>query len=293
LFAAREQRPKPARDEKVITAWNGMALRGFAVAAAAFDRRDYLEVAQRNADFLLQQQRREDGRLLRIWKDGKASVPAYLEDYALSIDGLLALYRVDGNPRWLQAARELTDAMLMLFWDESLGGFYDSATDHETLVTRPRDVSDNATPSGNSVATEVLLRLSALTGNGTYRTRADQVLGSLVPAMERVPNAFGRLLTAADFALARVREVALVGDPSSPDMQALCAVVQRSYRPYLVVAMQLTGHEEPSTSGSDIPLLQGREMVDGKATAYVCEGFTCKLPVTDAEALRQQLDEAA
>jgi hypothetical protein len=227
--------------------------------------------------------------LLRIWKDGKASVPGYLEDYALLIDGLLALASVESNPRWLQASRELTDAMLALFWDDTLGGFYDTATDHETLVTRPRDVSDNATPSGNSVATEVLLRLAALTGNATYRARADQVLASLGQVMGRVPGAFGRLLTATDFALARVREVALVGDPTADDMQALCAVVQRDYRPYVVVAMKATGGDHAATNGSDLPLLHGREMVDGKAAAYVCEGFTCQLPVTDAEALRQQL----
>jgi hypothetical protein len=291
LFAAREQRPKPARDEKVITAWNGMALRACATAAAAFERPDYLELAQRNAAFLLERMRRDDGRLLRIWKDGKASVPGYLEDYALLADGLLALSRVDGNPRWLTATLELGDAMLSLFWDEAIGGFYDSATDHETLFTRPRELSDNATPAGNSVAADVLLHLTALTGNDAYRLAAVRVLTSMADMLQRVPGAFGRLLCAADFAMARVREVALVGNPAAPDMQALCGVVQRAYRPHVVVAMKLTS-DDPQSSGSvDIPLLKGRDIIDGKAAAYVCEGFTCKLPVTDAEALHQQLEE--
>jgi hypothetical protein len=303
LWSLREQRVRPGRDEKVLTAWNGLALRAFAAAAAAFDRPDYLDIARHTADFLLQHLRRADGRVLRSWADAHlpeneqttpAPIPGYLEDYALLIDGLLSLYSVDGqrhgngSARWLDTALALADEMLALFWDDDLGGFYDTAHDHEQLVLRPRDVSDNATPSGHSVAVEVLLRLAALTGSETYRARAGQVLTSLSPSFQRIPAAFGRLLGAADFALARVREVALVGNGDAADMQALMQVVLRPYRPYVVVAYA-TGaetQEEPR-----LPLLQGRKMTDGRATAYVCEHFTCSLPVTDAESLRQQLAE--
>lgn len=300
LHAAREERIKPARDEKILTAWNGMALRAFAVAAAAFgqagqagqangsggpDAPDYLQVAQQNAAFLLDHLRTADGQVLRSWKDGRATLPGYLEDYAQLADGLLALYGVDGNPRWLRAALALADQMLAQFWDDEIGGFYDTAHDHERLITRPRDVSDNATPAGTSVAAEVLLRLAALTGSETYRARGVQALANLTMMMERMPTGAGRLLCAADFALARVREVAIVGDLAAADTRALCDVLQRPYWPHIVVAYLPTSGEQPP----DMPLLQGRAQVDGKATAYVCEGFTCQLPVTEAAALQAQL----
>lgn len=288
LWAIREQRSKPARDEKILTAWNGMALRAFALAAAAFGRADYLEVARRNGDFLLANLRRADGRVLRSWKDGRAHLPGYLEDYAQLADGLLALYSVDGSPRWLHEVLRLADALLALFWDDELGGFYDTASDHEQLISRPRDVSDNATPAGTSVAADVLLRLAALTGNESYRLHAEHVLSSLSEMMHRMPTGFGRLLCAADFALARVREVALVGDRAAPDMQQMLAVLHQSYQPHLVLAFKPpAGEEQPP----DLPLLQERTQLDGKATAYVCEGFVCRLPVSSAAALRAQLAE--
>ncbi len=286
LFALREQRKKPDRDEKVLTAWNGMALRAFATAAAAFDRADYRAVAQQNAAFLLQNMRRADGRVLRSWKDGQAKLPGYLEDYALLADGLLALYTLDGNAAWLQATLELTDAMLGLFWDAGIAGFYDTGIDHEALVTRPRDVSDNATPSGNSVAVDVLLQLAALTGRDTYRDHAEQVLTRQTEMLRRLPLGFGRMLCAADFALARVREVALVGDPAQPDMQALLREVLGAYRPNVVLA-QL--HPDDSQGPALTPLLQQRSQINRQATAYVCEGFHCNLPVTDATELGSQL----
>jgi hypothetical protein len=284
LWAMRENRIKPARDEKILTAWNGMALRAFAVAGAALDRADYLAVAQYNASFVLANLRRPDGRVLRSWKDGKATLSGYLEDYAQLADGLLSLHAVDGNPRWLNEALHLADEMLALFWDDSLGAFYDTANDHEQLITRPRDFGDNATPSGTSVATEVLLKLAALTGNETYRTRAEQVLGGLATVLRRYPTGFGRVLCAADLALARLREVALVGDPAAPDMRDMLGVVHGAYRPYTVVAIKTPD------DGPDVALLKGRTQLAGQATAYVCENFACHLPVTEAEALRQQLE---
>jgi hypothetical protein len=288
LWEVREQRIKPARDEKILTAWNGMALRAFAAAAAALDRADYLDAARRNAEFVLANLRRaEDGRLLRSWKDGRATLNGYLEDYAQLADGLLALYTADADPRWLNEALTLADAMLDLFWDEANGTFYDTAHDHETLVSRPRDLGDNATPAGSSVAAEVLLRLSALTGSDTYRARAEQSLAAMTEIMSRAPTGFGRLLCAADLALARVREVALVGDMQGDEMRDLLGVLHQAYWPHTVVAFKPTGN---GTSAPDLPLLQGRDQVEGKATAYVCENFACKLPVTDAASLRQQLE---
>ena len=297
LFAARELRPKPFRDEKVLTAWNAMALRAFAVAAMALDRPDYLAVAQHNADFLLRELRRSDGRLLRSWIASSAARPAasgqkpsqvlaFLDDYALLADGLLALHAADGDPRWLREALGLADQLIALFWDEELGGFYDTAADHQRLITRPRDVSDNAAPSGNSAATELLLRLAALTGEDSYRERAERVLGGLATHMARFPTGFGRLLCAADLAAAPIVELAIVGPTAAPATQALVAAALASYRPHLVVARRDPADD---TVVALTPLLSERGLVKGQPAAYVCQGFVCQLPVTTPADLVSQL----
>ncbi len=171
LFDRREQRVKPARDEKVLTAWNGLMLRAFAEAGASLDRSQYLEIAVRNADFVLRDLRR-DGRLLRTWKAGRAKLNGYLEDYSHYIDGLISLYEASGEPRWLEEAQSLAHVMLDQFADEEQGGFHDTGRDHEQLISRPKDLFDNAVPSGNSVAAEALQRLSLLTGEERYRSAA-------------------------------------------------------------------------------------------------------------------------
>jgi uncharacterized protein YyaL (SSP411 family) len=287
LFALREGRPKPFRDEKIIAAWNGMMLRAFAAASQALGRDDYLQVARRNAAFVLEALR-PNGRLLRSWTGGKLGAPAFLEDYALLADGLLSLYSADGDTRWLRESIALTDDALALFWDDALGGFYDTAADAERLVTRPRDISDNATPSGNSAIVDVLLRLHALTGVERYRERAEAVLQSLAGALARFPSGFGRLLCAADFALAQPQEVAIVGDAAREDTRALIEVLRERYRPYAVVALL---HPADSEAPQLTPLLEGRAMIDGMATAYVCRNFACRLPVAEPGALREQLDQ--
>ena len=287
LFGARERRIKPGRDEKVLTAWNGMALRAFAHAARALGRDDYRVVAEQNAEFLLRELRTADGRLLRAWKDGRAgTVPGFLDDYALLADGLLALYEATFEPRWLHASRALADEMLARFWDDTIGGFYDTADDHEALVVRPRDTGDNATPSGNSTAAEVLLRLAIIFDQPIYRARADAILGSLATFLARYPTGFGRYLAAAEFALAAPHEIALVGTPAAPDMQALCAVIFQPFRPNKVVV-------QSNASGPtfESPLLEGRAQIGGQATAYVCHHYACQLPVNEPGALAAQLGD--
>jgi uncharacterized protein YyaL (SSP411 family) len=286
LFEAREARVKPARDEKVLTAWNGMALRAFALAANAFGRDDYRAVARQNAEFLLRELRRADGTLLRAWKDGRAGqVTGYLDDHALLADGLLALYEATFDPRWLLEARALADTMLARFWDDAIAGFYDTAADHEALIVRPRDTGDNATPAGNSAAAEVLLRLALIFDSAEYRARAETVLGGLAPFLARYPTGFGRYLAAAEFALGAPKEIALVGDPAAPDTLALRAAIVTPFLPNKVVLLRAPGDEQTIPS----PLLEGREQIDARATAYVCENYACKLPATSVETLREQL----
>jgi hypothetical protein len=287
LFAVRERRVRPGRDEKVLAAWNGLMLRSFALAARVTGREDYREVAVKNATFLLDKLK-EDGRLHRSYKDGRARFNGYLEDYAMVADGLVALYEATFETRWLIEADSLCDAVSELFWDEEKRAFYDTPADHEELVTRPRDVYDNAAPSGTSVVTEVLLKLALLLDRNDYRQRAEDVLEELSGGMEKIPGAFGRLLCALDFSTSESREVAIVGDPDAPDTKALVETVYEGYLPNKVVAGHDPGDEE---AAGLIPLLAERPTRDGRATAYVCVQYACKAPTTEPEELARQLAE--
>ncbi len=285
LRSVRERRVRPGRDEKVLAAWNGLMLRALALAARVTGRDDYREAARRNAAFLLDRMK-TDGRLNRSYKDGRARFNGYLEDYAMVADGLVALYEATFEMRWLTEADDLCDAVSELFWDEEKRAFYDTSADHEELVTRPRDVYDNATPSGNSVAVEVLLRLSLLLDRGDYRQRAEDVLEEMGGGMEKIPGAFGRLLAALDFAVSGTREIAIVGESESSETKALLDTVYARYLPNKVVAGR---SESDAESPGLIPLLAERPTRDGRATAYVCEGYACQAPTTDPEELARQL----
>ena len=285
LFMAREKRVKPARDEKILTSWNGLMMRSFAEAARHLQRADYLLVARRNAEFLLRELAR-DGRLLRTYKDGHAHLNGYLEDYIFLADGLFALYEADLDPRWFSEARRLMDEAITLFADEQNGGFFDTGSDHEALLSRPKDIMDNATPAGNSVATEVLLRLAAWTGEGGYRQRADDYLRSLSDLMVEYPQSFAYVLGALDFALSSAREIAIIGDPQQVETQSLLAVVNSRYLPNSVLA---SAAPADLVAAQAIPLLADRPLKDGQPSAYVCQNFACQAPVIMEEALADLL----
>ncbi|MFN8590758.1 MAG: thioredoxin domain-containing protein [Thermomicrobiales bacterium] len=284
---ARALRERPARDEKVITAWNGLMLRAFADGARILGRDDFREVAVRNAEFILTHLQR-DGRLLRIWKDGETKIEGFLEDYAFFIAGLLALYQATLDGRWLSEALRLTDDMIASFADPDGAGFFDAAVNAEALVARPRDLHDGATPSGNSVATEVLLRLGAMTENDDYTGRATGVLRVLSRTMREHPLAAGRYLGALDFYLGPVKEIALAGDRNDAALQELLDVTYRQYEPNVIL-----GFVDPAMPDllARLPFLQERPARDGKATAYVCEHFACLPPVHEPAALARLIEE--
>jgi uncharacterized protein len=292
LYAARARRIWPGRDDKVLTAWNGLMLRAFAEAGRALGREDYVEIARRNADFVLGRLRRPDGRLYRTYKagddgaDGQAHITGYLEDHACYADGLLALYEATFDERYFRAARELADIMLAHYADEA-GGFYDTADDAEALITRPKNLYDNAVPAGNSVAAEVLLRLAAYTGEERYLGPAAALVEGLAQPMAQHPTAFGRLLCALDRYLNGSTEVALVGDPADPATRALVATLAPAFLPNAVVALRRP--DAPAELDALIPLLAGRALVDGRPAAYVCRQFACRLPVTTPAALAVEL----
>jgi uncharacterized protein len=285
LFTARERRVKPARDEKILTSWNGLMLRGFAEAARYLGRPDYLQVAEKNAAFLLDALR-ADGRLLRTYKDGRAHLNAYLEDYTCLADGLLALYEASYDTRWFSAARGLMDEAIALFVDEQNGGFFDTGSDHVALISRPKEIMDNATPAGNSVAIDVELRLAAFTGSEAYRKRADDYLRPLADVMAQHPQAFAYILGALDFALSPVKELAILGDHRAADTHSLLKVINSGYLPNSVLACADPG-ATPAIEA--VPLLAGKTVKDGRATAYVCQNFTCLAPVNTPEELQRLL----
>ena len=284
LLEARAKRVPPALDDKILTAWNGMMLRAWSEAGAVLGREDYIDIGKQNAKFLLSNMRAE-GRLLRTYRDGRAKLNGYLEDYALLIDGLIALHEATFEERWLDEAIALGQAMVDLYWDETSGQFYDTGRDHEELIVRPRDVSDNAMPSGSSAATEALLRLAVITGDADHKRRAVTALRSVRDMMTRFPTGAGNWLCTLEFYLSNVKEIAIIGDRDDPDTQALLSEVHRRFLPNRV----LIGRKESGGVMAGLPLLEGREMVDGMPTAYVCRNYVCQLPVTDAGALARQL----
>ena len=282
LLAQRLERVRPATDDKVLTAWNGLMLAVFAEAGAAFGDPHLLAHAARTADFLLTTLS-PAGALRHVWREGQAGEELFLEDYAALILGLLALYQADFNPRWFQQAERLAVQMLEHFSDPQ-GGFFDSPAEAQTVLVRPKSLQDHATPSGNALAAQALLKLAAFNGNSAYRECAEAALRLVSRQALRFPAAFGAWLSAADFALGSIRQVAIVGNLSDPRTRALLACVRERHRPNLVLAASAL----PPAPGSPA-LLEQRSMLVGKPTAHVCTGFVCQFPVTHPEELARQL----
>ncbi len=296
LLAIRQGRPQPARDDKVLAAWNGLAL-GALGDAARYLRTDpspevhaqatvYRDAAIGAADAVIAGLLDPTThRLGRSWKDGRASGNGVLEDYTHLADGLLSVYEATFDERWLSTARGLMDVVLARFADPT-GGFFDTADDHERLISRPKDVQDNALPSGGAMAARVLLRLAAWTGDDRYRAAAAAAIDPVAGYVGRHPTAFAHWASALEILLAPSLEIAIVGEPDDPATLALRDVVDALPPGSHVLSVSAR------PDASVVELLAGRSMVDDKPTAYVCSGFACRLPVTDPAALRDQLGEA-
>ena len=290
LFGERERRVRPATDDKVLMAWNAMAIQALAEASSAFGEPSYLEEAIRAAEFLVTNLRAPDGRLLRSWRDGTPGGPGYADDHALLASALLALYARTGDLRWFSEAARLAEELERLFADPERGGFFQTGADVDALVVRPKELYDNAVPSGNSAAADVLLRLSLLTGDTDLERRGLSSIRLVRDALGRAPTAFGHALCALDLYLGPSSEVAIVGEAEDPGTRALVdEVVAARFLPNTVVAIAGPGDRSAS---EEVPLLRDRPQVDGRPTAYVCRRFACRLPVTSPEALAAQLAEA-
>ncbi len=316
LFAARERRVHPGRDDKILAEWNGLMIHTFAEAGTVLDRPDYIAAAERAAEFVLTRMsespnqqisksathesanqqissgdRRPSSvvrRLYRTYKDGRAHLNAYLEDYAAVALGVIGLYQATFELRWLEAAVSLAEVIAARFADGDAGGFFQTATDHEQLIARRKDFVDSAVPSGNSLTAELLLRLGKLLDRTDTADRAAATMRLMADAMGQQPLAFGRMLGALDLALSPGQEIAIIGDPAAADTRALLAEVWRRYLPNSVLACAAPTDEVALAA---VPLLANRGQIGGRATAYVCRNYVCKLPVTEPGALAEQLSE--
>ncbi|MEA2211794.1 MAG: uncharacterized protein QOF83_1742 [Solirubrobacteraceae bacterium] len=266
LYSARAERTWPGLDDKRLTTWNALMICALAEAGAALERTDYVEAAVACAEFLLTDLRDDGGQLLRTWKDGHGHIEAYLDDHAHLLQALIVLYEATFDPRWYAEATRLADTLIARFGDDELGGFFTTAGAASGWPRR-KDFEDSPVPAGNSSATFGLLRLARLSGRADYAEQAGRALALLAAIAPRHPLAFGHALQAFDFALARVREVAIVG----PDLGALTREARAGYRPHMVLA----------GGSGDVPLLAHRAPVGGRAAAYVCEHFACQAPVTE------------
>ena len=285
LFTLRKERVPPGRDTKILAAWNGMMLAAFAEAARVLEREEYLRVAVDNAQFLVRDMMNDAGRLWRTHKDGVSKLNGYLEDYAHVIEGLLELYQSTFETRWFVEAQQLAESVLTHF-SAADGGFYDTSDDHEELIIRPRNVQDNATPSGSAMIAYVLLRLTGYTGETRYEEAALSVYRSLGAALAEYPMAFGEMLIGVDLYLRRPVEIALIGEPGDDEMVAMLRVVREKYRPLALVALSPRDADGKALP----PLLRTRTLRDGLPAAYVCENFVCAAPVKTGAELAALLD---
>jgi len=286
LFVEREKRIKPFRDEKIITAWNGLMLSGLAEAIKIIDNPAALDAARKTVEFIFTKMFRDDF-LLHSYKDGQAKLLGYLDDYAFLAVGLLDLYEAMFERSYLDRAIQLTDIMLREFWDERDGGFFFTGKSHEQLISRAKPIFDASIPSGNAMATQLLLRLNHFTGKDQYRASAEKILRSYYDAMESQPFGFAHMLCALDLYLQGAKEIVIVGNPDEAAVRKFIDEINSIYLPNKVILTV-----RPGASLSQIsPLLEGKTALDGKPTVYVCENSTCSAPVTSAAELRSLLEK--
>jgi uncharacterized protein YyaL (SSP411 family) len=287
LYAERAERVRPGTDDKVIMAWNGLMTRAFAEAASILDNDKYRQIAIANARLVTTKMHTTiegQDRWYRTYKDGRAHIDAFAEDYAAYANALISVYEATFDPAWLRIARSMIDTLVGHFWDDKGGGFFSTSDYHEVLVSRPKDFYDNAVPSANSEAAEALLRLYLLTANSEYENLAFRIFQPFLPALGSAPTSFGRLLSAIDFYLSGPAEVALIGPFESAGMQELVRATWRPYAPNKVVAGRQPREDDTT---HDVPLLENRPMLHGNPAAYVCRNYICESPTSDpAEVVR-------
>ncbi|MBI4598178.1 MAG: thioredoxin domain-containing protein [Candidatus Omnitrophica bacterium] len=288
LLAVRNERQRPHRDDKILTDWNGLMIGALAYGARVLDEPRYAQAARETASFLVERLQ-ENGRLLHRYRDGEASIPAFLDDYAFLSWGLLDLYEATFETRWLAEAKRLTQEMTRLFWDDKAGGFFFSGDQNERLIAQTKELYDGALPSGNSVAALVLVRLGQLTMDKELQRHAEWLLQAFAGQVSQAPHAFPQLLIAMDVWLGPSQEIVIAGDPASADTQQMLRAVYGRFLPRAVLAVHPVGGAAHAVEAL-VPFIKAQNPLQGKATAYVCENDVCNLPTTELSTLIKFLE---
>jgi uncharacterized protein YyaL (SSP411 family) len=291
LFLAREKRVRPGRDDKIIVAWNGLMIDAMARAGAALNEPEYVITASEAASYILSRMRLEGGKLLHTARAGSAKLDAYLDDYASLANALVSLYEASFNERWIDDAASLMDVVLDKFADPAGGGFFYTASDHERLITRTKELTDSSTPSGNALAATALLRLGKLLGRMDYLEAAANTLATAVPLLERAPMAAGQMLLALDRHLGPSHELVIVGDLSRDDTKSAIAAMQSRFLPRAVIAARdSTSPDDTATRSSRLDeLFAGKQSRTGEPVLYICQNFACDEPAIGLEAIKEKL----
>jgi len=297
LFAYREKRIHPHKDDKILTDWNGLMIAALAKGALVFDEPRYASAARRAADFILKNVRTSDGRLLHRYRGGEAALTANVDDYAFLIYGLLELYEATFEVYYLETALALNEDLIRHFWDDENGGFYFTADDGERLLVRQKEIYDGAVPSGNSVAMLNLLRLGRLTASAEFGEKAAKIGRAFCGNVSRLPSAYTQLMVAVDFAVGPSYEVVIAGDSQANDTRQMLNAIRGLFVPNKIVILHPTNQKHPSIDDI-VPLIKDYSSKDGKATAYVCLDYNCQLPTKDVSSMlellgsEQRLDSA-
>ncbi|MCR4343938.1 MAG: thioredoxin domain-containing protein [Candidatus Scalindua sp.] len=289
LFAVRNKRIHPHKDDKILTDWNGLMIAALAKGAQAFNEPKYAEAAKRAADFILTGMHREDGRILHRYRDGHTAILANADDYAFIIWGLLELYETVFDVHYLKTALDLNREMIKYFWDEKNGGFYFTADDAEELIVRQKEIYDGAIPSGNSVAVLNLFRLARITANTDYEDKANKIMLAFSKDVESAPSGYTQMMVALGFGIGPSYEIVIVGNPESEDTKDMLRSLRKHFIPYKVVLLKRSDQETADIT-SIAEYTEYHSSFDGKATAYVCLDFACKMPVTNTEEMLKLLN---
>jgi hypothetical protein len=294
LFGERKKRIHPFKDDKILTAWNGLMIAALAKSGKVLKEQRYTSVAEKAAIFILANLRDENGRLLRRYRLGKAGIPAHLNDYVFFVWGLLELYETTYDPGFLTAAIGLNDQMLSLFWDNLNGGLFLTASDGEHILVRHKQVYDGAIPSGNSVALLNLLRLSRITANKDYAAKAEKIVKAFSTDIKGYPVGHAQFMVGLNFALHPNYEIVIVGQSDSSDTLNMLAALQNTYLPDAVVIFLPTDDQKAASEIIGLaPYTRTMKALNNRSTAYVCQDFICKLPTNNVHQMRANLDGTA
>jgi uncharacterized protein YyaL (SSP411 family) len=290
LFEARKTRVRPQLDDKIITAWNGLMISAFARAYQVLDEPEYLQAAERAADFVLNKIHNPQTKTLkRRYRDGEAKYPGHLDDYAFFTMGLLDLYEAAFDIKWIEQAVALTETQNRLFWDKKDGGFYDTSGEDETILLRTKEDYDGAEPSGNSIAVLNLLRLSQMFDRKEWRDMAEKTLRLFGSRLQSLPHAMPQMLVAVDFSLDKPKQIIIAGQLHAPDTHLMLRALHARFMPNKILLL-MDGGEGQDYLSRHLPFVKSMTALNEKATAYICENYTCQLPTTDLPVMFQLLE---